>query len=122
MGREGNASMMRRIFEWNRYEFAVMEDEEEFRQSILAKKYYLLALKNAKTDKFRALCIRMAARCEKNRLLNTHEFYDNYYSADEEKILQGNLYYRQLKNDYNEYFDDLASGCENFREYFEARR
>lgn len=122
MGREGNASMMRRIIEWNRYEFAVMEDEEEFRQSILAKKYYLLAMKNAKTDKFRALCLRMAARCEKNRLLNSREFYDHYYSADEEKMLHSNLYYRQLKRDYSEYFDDLASGCENFGEYFEARR
>jgi hypothetical protein len=43
MGREGNVWMMRRFNGWSAYSLSDIEDEAEFRQSNLAKQYYLLA-------------------------------------------------------------------------------
>jgi hypothetical protein len=121
MGREGNAWMMRRISGWSRYYLSVIEDEVEFRQTNLAKKYYLLAKQHAKTDKFRALCLRMVVRCEKNKLQfkyyeegNSHLNYDS--------LLATNNYLKELQKKHPNNFDDLVSGCNNFEAYFRARR
>lgn len=118
MGHEGNSYMMRRFRSWSSWELSGIEDEEEFRQSNLAKHYYLLAKQYAQTDKFRALCLRMAGRCEKHQMAYKH--IGEWYHLD--TIYDANLYYQQLKTTYPEYFESLFSNCDCFEEYFKARR
>lgn len=122
MGREGNISMMRRINGWSSSSLSVLEDEAEFRQSNLAKKYYLLAKQHAKTDKFKALCLRMVIRCEKNKLEYRCFEFENYPDYNCDSLLATNKYYRELKENYLYCFDDLVSNCDNFETYFKARR
>ncbi|HOY12647.1 MAG TPA: hypothetical protein PLY70_05880 [Saprospiraceae bacterium] len=122
MGHEGNVSMMRRINTWSRYSFSLIEDEAEFRQSILAKKYYLHAKQHAKTDKFKALCLRMLIRCE-NYTLGYKFFEDEHFQySNNDSPLVTNQYYKELHEDYHDFFDDLVSSCDNFESYFNARR
>lgn len=118
MGHEGNSYMMRRFRSWSSWELSGIEDEEEFRQSNLAKHYYLLAKQYAQTDKFRALCLRMAGRCEKHQMAYKH--IGEWYHLD--SIYEANQYYQQLKTTYPEYFGSLVSNCDCFEEYFKARR
>jgi hypothetical protein len=122
MGDEGNVPMMRRIGGWSRSYLSVIEDEAEFRQSNLAKKYFLLAKQNAKTDKFKALCLRMVIRCEKKHLVYKYLEDENYHVKDYDSLLVTNQYHRELQLKYCDYFDDLVSNCDNFETYFEARR
>ncbi len=121
MGIEGNISEMRRMLGWSRYDLSVIEDEAEFRQSILAKKYYLLAKKYAKTDKFKALCLRMVIRCERNRI--TFKFLnDENYQGNYDAFFATNQYYKELLEKHQAYFDDLVSNCDKFEMFFKARR
>lgn len=117
----GNCWMMRRYYWTSDGEPSFLEDEAEYYECNSAKTYYLLALKHAKTDKFRALCLRMVGRCEKNRLNHTddqgydRENYDDYLFAN-------NKYYLDLQSKYPKYFDELTSDCTYFEDYFKARR
>lgn len=120
MGRLGNVYMMRRMGYWSAYSTSEIEDELEFRQSNLAKQYYLLAKQYSKTDQFRALCLRMVVRCEKNKIEYKH--IGNWGEDNYNTELEANIYYLQLKSEYPKYFDDLVSNCDNFGEYFEKRR
>lgn len=122
MGREGNVSMMRRISGWSGSRLSVIEDEVEFRQSNLAKKYYLLAKLHAKTDKFKALCLRMVTRCEKNKLQFECFDEERYYGYRYISFLATNQYLDELQKNYCDYYDDLVSNCDNFETYFDARR
>ncbi|MBK9994582.1 MAG: hypothetical protein IPP01_11475 [Saprospiraceae bacterium] len=120
MGPEGNISMMRRFNSWSDFYLSDFEDEAEFRQSNLAKKYYLLAKKYAKTDKFKALCLRMLIRCEQNKMSYKYIEKDVDYDYDLLKIQ--NPFYYELKLKYPKYLDDLVSNCDNFKVYFDGRR
>ncbi len=120
MGHEGNAYIMRRISGWSANQLSDIEDEAEFRQSNLAKHYYLLAKKYARKEKFQALCLRMVIRCEKHKIEYMHigNRRDNKYMS----LLDSDKYYLDLKANYPDYFDDLVSSCDYFKAYFEARR
>lgn len=104
MTQHGNSWMMRR---YDSHEFYGDEnylnesysDEVEYRIGLLAQKYYQLAFDNSKTDKFKALCLRMIDFAATN--------YPNKFE--------------KLKVTYPNYFYDLSS-CENLEEYFNARR
>ncbi len=120
MGCLGNVYMMRRMGYWSAYNISEIEDEHEFRQSNLAKQYYLLAKQYSKTEKFKALCLRMVVRCEKNKIEFKH--IGNWGEDNYNDALEANIYYLQLKSEYPKYFDDLVSNCDNFGEYFEKRR
>ena len=122
MGQEGNIPMMRRLSGWSRSYLSVIEDEVEFRQTNLAMKYYLLAQQYAKTNKFKALCMRMIIRCEKNKLQYKFFEYESFNGHSYDSLLATNKYYRELHEKYHDYFDDLASNCDNFEAYFGARR
>ncbi|MWB96485.1 hypothetical protein GON26_19140 [Flavobacterium sp. GA093] len=100
-----------------------VEDNDEFYECNLAQKYYLVALKNAKTNKFKALCLRMIGKCEKNKLV--HQFpndYDNRIENYDNFILKKNKYYQDLKSKYSDDYEDLISDCNAFEEYFKSRR
>lgn len=118
MTQYGNSWMMRRYY-WttNKQNTGIIDDDEYF-NCTLAKKYYLEAKKLTKSKKFAALCLRMAGRCEKHKL-NFAYGYASYSQRD--IIFQQNRYYKDLKNQYPQYYDELISNCESFENYFAAR-
>jgi hypothetical protein len=98
----GNSWMMRRYSSerhWYDYKKESYIDEMEYRNKIKAIANYKLAYQNAKTDKFKALCLRMMDYAEKNE-----------YSSS-----------KRVKKQFPEFTSDL-SGCESLEEYFKARR
>ena len=125
MSQYGNAWMMRRYFVSSAGNFSIREDNEEFNTAGLAKLYYGKALENAKTEKFKALCLRMQGRCENyNYDFNGEENSDRFSRSDdyEDRRLEKNRYYQDLKNKYAGQYEDMMSGCEFFEDYFKARR
>jgi len=100
-----------------------VEDNDEFYQCNLAKKYYGLALKNAKTDKFKALCLRMMGRCQKNKLEHQYpDDYNNQIKNYDNFLWSKNKYYQDLQTNYTDNYEELISDCHAFEEYFKARR
>jgi hypothetical protein len=124
MTQHGNSWMMRRYSwssDWGRQQKSIPDNEEYFSCGY-AKQYYLKAGEQTKSSKFRALCLRMAGRCEKYRL----QYY--YYKLDvagihiDADVFKINKYYRQLKKRYPDYYDELIDNCESFEKYFNVRR
>lgn len=102
MTQYGHSWMMRRFSSTSDYNEGNNEsfiDEIEYRNGIKAQKYYHLAFENAKTNKFKALCLRMEDYAKDNIASN----------------------YNQLKLYYPEYYDDLSS-CLYLEMYFKNIR
>ena len=119
----GNSWMMRRYNKSVYIQPIAMVDDAEYYQCLSAKTYYLLSLKHAKTDKFKALCLRMIGRCEKNKLsfqleTNPEIKYEDYDAF----LLKNNPYYQDLKKNYSKDYGDLMTNCASFENYFSARR
>ncbi len=99
----GNSWMMRR-FSSIYYDYESKDesyiDEREYLRGGIAQKYYHLAYENAKTDQFKALCLKMVDYV-KNNCMDS----------------KSNL----LKTSYPKYFDDL-SNCENLSDFFKHSR
>lgn len=113
MTARGNSWMMRRYYWTSAYTTTVVEDEKEYNEALLAQKYYKLALKYAKNEKFKALCLRMQGFCEGN-------VYNDWYLRDKFNPLDYEGY-AKLKKEYPAYYDEL-SNCTAFADYFKARR
>lgn len=126
MTQYGNSWMMKRYFWTVNATKTKLADDDEYFNCILAKKYYLKAKSVSKSEKFSALCLRMAGKCEKYRLKN--KFYDedkyNDLSGEEfsKKVFDSNNYYSQIQKQYPDYYDDLISNCESFDSYFNSRK
>jgi hypothetical protein len=100
----GNSWMMRRYRSYSYYEKYNVEnesyiDEIEYRNKIKALAYYKLAYQNAKTAKFKALCLRMMDYAVENEYRNS----------------------KRVATQFPEFKSDL-SGCENLENYFKSRR
>ena len=100
----GNSWMMRRYRSYSYYEKYNVEnesyiDEIEYRNKIKALAYYKLAYQNAKTAKFKALCLRMMDYAVENEYRNS----------------------KKVATQFPEFKSDL-SGCENLANYFKSRR
>lgn len=102
MSEYGNSWMMRRYSSYG-YGWRVQNesyiDEIEYRNKTKAIENYKLAYQNAKTAKFKALCLRMIDYTEKNQ-----------YTSSE-----------RVEKEFPEFSSEL-SGCENLDEYFKSRR
>jgi hypothetical protein len=120
----GSLQEMRRYGETTYLQDYPVEDNDEFYECNLAKKYYSLAFKNAKTTKFKALCLRMMSKCEFNKLVHRYpnDDYDNPIKNYDSFLLDKNKYYQDLKSNYADNYDQLTSGCNYFADYFKARR
>lgn len=116
-GKDGD---MRRMFKADRYLKGVkLEDHDEYYLCKSATKYYLLAHEKSKSKKFSALALRMAGRCEQNKL--RYEAGE-YLSRSEELELQSrNIYYSKLKSQFPEHYKDLMSNCEMYDTFFASR-
>lgn len=103
MTESGNSWMMRRnqsSFDFNKgYYDESYIDEREYRTKRIAQFYYGQAFKEAKTDKFKALCVRMI------------DYAESGYPSE----------FKRLKEQYPDYYSDL-SNCVYLDNYFKARR
>lgn len=122
MSKYGNAWMMRR-YSWSLIDdHALQNDDGEYNSNNIAKLYYGKAMENAKTEKFKMLCLRMQGRCENNKL--DYESDKMYYGWQDEDYIQQrfsqNKYYQDLKKSPKNY-DKLMSNCNSFKEYFNTR-
>lgn len=100
-----------------------VEDNNEFYECNLANKYYSLAFKNAKTDKFKALCLTMMGKCEQNKLIHQYpNDYNNRIKNYSDFLFKKNKYYQDLNSKYSDDYDRLTSSCNAFESYFKARR
>jgi len=117
----GNAWEMRRFFVSGNEFDARVGDDDEFYGCFMAEKYYSLAFKYAKTEKFKALCIRMMGKCVENR--HSHEKQRGLYNDDYVEDTSPNPFYDDLKKNYpGQYNDMVNSNCTAFADYFKARR
>jgi hypothetical protein len=115
MTQYGNSWLMKRYF-WTSYIHDTgLEDDEDYFNCTLAKQYYLKAKEETKSKSFAALCLRMAGRCEKYRLLNTGNRYQY------PRTLPENKYYKNLKDDYPDFYNELIGNCQSFEKYFNSR-
>lgn len=98
----GNSWMMRRYSTTTYYDSTngteSYIDEIEYRNKRKAVTNYKFAFQNAKTDKFKALCLRMMDYAEENEYSNS----------------------LRVQKEFPEYSSDL-SGCENLENYFKLR-
>ena len=99
----GNSWLMRRYMNsssyWDKYQNESYIDEMEYRNKIKAVANFKLAFENAKTPKFKALCLRMMDYAEK------HTFSSS----------------KRVAAEFPDFSSDL-SGCENLGNYFKSRR
>jgi hypothetical protein len=88
-----------------------------------AKKYYLIALKNAQTGDQKAKCTFLAAKCGRN------EFYTSYVMANKDSELEdapkppAGQYFKELKDDYNNtaYYKEVLHECGYFAKYVNGK-
>lgn len=121
----GNSWMMRRYWWESTRSGSDLPDGHDFFNCDFAKTYYLKAKAVTKSKKFSALCLRRAGRCEKYHLTIKMWKENDYYLPEDEfttKLFKTNIYYRQIKRQFPNYYDDLISNCYSFDEYFNARK
>jgi uncharacterized protein (UPF0297 family) len=120
----GNSWMLSHYY-WSIY---LPEDlklaDKDYYTCARAKEYYLKAMNLSKENAFKALCLRMAGRCEKYSLRFS---YDQKHEAEydkrlEEYLFNSNRYYKLLKRNFPEHYDELISNCEAFDRYYLARK
>lgn len=120
MTHHGNSWLMKRYY-WSTNDLSNgLEDDEDYYECKLAKKWYLKAKSVSKSPKFRALCLRMAGRCEKYRLYRQSYEHDDNYENIHNDVFNRNNYYKQLKQEYPDDYDELISNCESFDAYFQT--
>jgi hypothetical protein len=114
-------TMSRRYFSSGQYESGYPDDGNFF-QCNTAAHYYAEAYKYAKTEKFKALCLRMMAECEKHKRYVTAVDWRIRYKYDLTE--PPNKYEAQFKKQYKAYELDLYNegNCTAFADYFKARR
>lgn len=124
MTTHGNSWMMRRSW-WSANTYnTVYIDNDEFNKCLKAKEYYLKASEVATKDEFKAVCLRMAGRCESYKLYFEEEYnYDIDYKklgGYREYMFSKNKYYKQLKEDYPEWRDELVTNCHSFNRFYHS--
>lgn len=118
----GNAWNIRRRFMSSSQNETGFEDDDEFFKCKLATKYYTLAYKNAKNDKFRALCIRMMTECEEHNQRSEYDANWRFSIRYGYEINKINKYDILLKKLYDKDYEVLTSSCTAFSDYFKSRR
>lgn len=113
----GSSWEMRRRFRSSERIDSNLIDNDEYYDCTLAKEYYSQSLKYAQTEKFKALCVRLIAKCDENKRQNKV-----YYGFRSDNESSGYNPFEKLKEKYPRYYSDLTSNCTYFEDYFKARR
>lgn len=120
MSAYGKNGDMRRMFKGDRYLKGVnLEDLDEYYLCKTAIKYYLLAHEVSESKKFSGLALRMAGRCEENKL--QYEAGEYLSWQDRASLVPKNIYYTKLKSRFPEDYKDLMSNCEMYDTFFASR-
>jgi hypothetical protein len=116
MSSYGNAWIMKRIYWTRNYYKNTFVDDIDYNKCSLAKYYYLKAYKLSKNRKFKALCLRMAGRCEKFRLIFERYIYKNIEPNELQlkQLFYSNTFYKQLKKSHPEDYNELMSNCDAY--------
>jgi hypothetical protein len=126
MTQYGNSWMMKRYFWTSNANETQLEDDEEYFKCLKAKEYYLKAASQTKRVKFKALCIRMAGRCESYKLWRETDFTALESSGEDvdynAHIFKKNKFYQQIKKEHSGYYDDLISNCLSFEDYYSSTK
>jgi hypothetical protein len=117
MSFEGNIWMMRRFNKSCYMILTNLEDDDEYYEARLAQHYYELAMQHSRKKMFKALCLRMMARCERDK--NNHIAELKSTNAENST----NKFAIELQRRYPKYYDDLVnSSCGFFEEYFSGKK
>ena len=111
MTHQGNSWIMKRYFWTANITPTKLESDPDYFNCDLAKRYYLKAAAVSKNKKFAALSLRMAARCESYNLAGKVSWKERF---------DANKYYKQIKTQYPDYYDNLVTKCGSFDRYFES--
>ncbi len=125
MTQYGNSWMMKRYYWTINIHETIYIDDADYNRCVIAKKYYLAAKDVAKTRDFKALCLRMAGRCESyNKRMSTdyYDFQSNKYADYNDYIFETNRYFQELKTQYPEDQDQLITNCYSFDRYYNSIR
>jgi len=109
----GNSWMMRR-FGVSAYDTEPFpEDEKEYREGHLAKKYYLLASKYANNKDFKTLCLFMVGRCERMEKIGKsnqgRQDLRSYHS-----LFHMNSDYKGSNTPHQEYYEEVSCGIDYY--------
>ena len=116
MSQYGNSWMMRRYY-WTSYiQPSKLIDDDEYYKLKTAKAYYLKAASMAKSEKFEALCYRLAGRCEDYQLQIEHK------GQSWEDRRKKNAQYDMLEKKHGEYYEELISSCLFFDRFVNSRQ
>ena len=120
----GNSWMMRRSW-WSSNAYnTVYVDSDEFNKCLKAKEYYLAASEAAEKEEFKAVCLRMAGRCESYKLYFDEKYdYDFDYEKEggyREYMFNKNKYYKQLDDAYPKWRDELVTNCHSFNRFYHS--
>lgn len=122
MSHYGNSWMMRRYYWSGSMTPNHLEDDDEFFRVKRAKALYMKAYDLATTDKQKALCLRMAGRCEKHDLMfeapYSWDFDYDAYGGYQAYFYSKNTSYQRLEQQFPMDADDLLSNCFSFQRYF----
>lgn len=127
MTQYGNSWLMRRYYWTMNFGPNMLIDDSEYYKCLKAKYYYGKAAECSISDKFKALCIKMMARCENYKfdyeVRHESTIFTSVSWADYlEKKEKANIYLSKLKSDYPNHFEELQNNCLVFYEYFNSRR
>ncbi len=101
----------------NEYSYIISKDHYSTLLSMEnAKKYYLLAQKNAQTDEQKAKIAYMLAKVERNEYYNEEYYYKGENEADENKAFRNWKGFQELKKYPNtQYYKEVIKECEYFK-------
>ena len=123
MTQYGNSWMMRRYY-WTMYpDETGFVDNQEYFECDLAKAFYLKGYETATSENFKALCLRMAGRCEKfKRYHQLSKIDTDDYQQRFDDVFRTNKYYRLLKKKFPTAYDEFFAYCESVDKYQLKRR
>ena len=124
MTTHGNSWMMRRSW-WSANTYnTIYVDSDEFNKCLKAKDHYLAAYESAKSPMFKALCLRMAGRCESYQLFFDEDYqYDFDYEAVggyRDYVFRKNTNYKRLKEEFPQYERELITNCYSFNRFYNS--
>ena len=124
MSEYGNSWLMKRYYWTVWLHETLFEDDDDYFKCKLAIKYYLKAKEVSKSKKFKALCTRMAGRCDDYRFdfINREKSSDTNYELYVESRRNQNQYYNDLKSQHSIFYNDLISNCETMEKFFAERK
>lgn len=122
MSQFGNSWMMRRYFWSSNARASQLEDDDDYFRLKRAKEFYEKAKVHSIDRGVKAMCLRMAGRCEGHSLQfdapYSWEFDYKRFGGFTNYLLVKNGSYKELNEQYPEYASELMNNCHSFQRFF----